>query len=236
MRSKCLLAAVLLLFACGKKIPSEFQNLSSQQLIERGMEFHAKQQYTESLRFFEYAGIKDPQSHVAFFNQACAHSLLGRKQEALGSLRRAKEINSEWVLKNLADPDLAALKGEPDFLSLQSGVTAGISGSWDEFPGAVPKPVTRCGSSQMPASLTFGTDSVFRLVSSTHTLEGQYKQSGEQVFLSNLRIVPYPPGSSPQRTLPDNAWRIILLDSQHLCWSDPLDAGNPDCRCAKKSQ
>jgi non-specific serine/threonine protein kinase len=54
------------------------------------------------------------------YNAACTMGILGKKVEALGLLRKAKESgfpNPEWALR---DPDLACLHGDPEFQQLMA--------------------------------------------------------------------------------------------------------------------
>ncbi len=57
----------------------------------------------------------DPPYGMLFFNVACCESLAGRRAEALEHLRRAIELHAP--LRELAreDPDLTALRDEPEF-------------------------------------------------------------------------------------------------------------------------
>jgi len=49
------------------------------------------------------------------YNAACAYGVLGKKQEALEMLRRAKQAGSFLVAWAKRDPDLACLAGDPEF-------------------------------------------------------------------------------------------------------------------------
>jgi hypothetical protein len=56
-----------------------------------------------------------PQYPMLFFNLACAESLLGRTDQALGHLRQAVDMSEEFRRSAREDPDLEALRDEPDF-------------------------------------------------------------------------------------------------------------------------
>jgi len=59
-----------------------------------------------------------PDDTMILYNVACVFSLMGKKQEGLNALKRAKETgyrSPTWVRQ---DPDLALLHGDPEFESL----------------------------------------------------------------------------------------------------------------------
>ncbi|HSC78018.1 MAG TPA: protein kinase [Candidatus Acidoferrales bacterium] len=61
-----------------------------------------------------------PNDPNILYNAACTMGILGKKEEALGLLRKAKENgfpNPEWALR---DPDLACLQGDPEFQQLMA--------------------------------------------------------------------------------------------------------------------
>jgi hypothetical protein len=75
----------------------------------------------------EYALVADrlreivaahPQYPMLFFNLACAESLLGRTDQALGHVRHAIDMSEEFRRSAREDPDLDALREDPDFQQL----------------------------------------------------------------------------------------------------------------------
>jgi tetratricopeptide (TPR) repeat protein len=57
----------------------------------------------------------DPTDGTAWYNLACSHALLGRPADALDSLRQAVRTGYNEARWMRADPDLASLRGHPEF-------------------------------------------------------------------------------------------------------------------------
>ena len=55
---------------------------------------------------------------VVYYNLACSYALIGRKTEALKTLRRAVELGYCEFKHMRKDSDLKSLHGDPDFESL----------------------------------------------------------------------------------------------------------------------
>jgi hypothetical protein len=62
-----------------------------------------------------------PQYPLLFFNLACAESLIGQKEEALGHLRQAIAMSEEFRGYAREDSDLAALRDDPRFAEVIGG-------------------------------------------------------------------------------------------------------------------
>jgi hypothetical protein len=60
----------------------------------------------------------EPPYALLYYNVACAESLVGRTDDALGHLRRACEMNDELRAFARDDTDLAALRDDPRFAEL----------------------------------------------------------------------------------------------------------------------
>jgi non-specific serine/threonine protein kinase len=72
----------------------------------------------DSVREMQFATTLRPADPTLAYNCACTYCQLGRKSEALESLRRAWQLgyrDAEWVRK---DPDLEILHGDPEFEKL----------------------------------------------------------------------------------------------------------------------
>ena len=61
-----------------------------------------------------------PQYPMLFFNLACCESLSGRTADALDHLRRAVELSEDFRRAARHDPDLEAIRGDPEFDRLLS--------------------------------------------------------------------------------------------------------------------
>jgi len=59
-----------------------------------------------------------PGDESIFYNLACSEALLGKRNEALKSLRRAVELGYMDLVHILKDKDLASLQKEPAFLEI----------------------------------------------------------------------------------------------------------------------
>lgn len=69
----------------------------------------------DSVRQLEMAVTLRPNDSSVLYNAACTYGLLGKRQEALETLVRAKQAgysNLDWIRR---DPDLAVLHGDPVF-------------------------------------------------------------------------------------------------------------------------
>ena len=56
-----------------------------------------------------------PQDAGILYNLACAESLAGRRDDALGHLRRSVELDASFGELAAKDPDFESIRGEPDF-------------------------------------------------------------------------------------------------------------------------
>ena len=56
-----------------------------------------------------------PQDAGILYNLACAESLGGRREDALGHLRRSVQLDASFGELAAKDPDFEAIRGEPDF-------------------------------------------------------------------------------------------------------------------------
>ena len=71
--------------------------------------------HTEAIETYDKALKIKPNFDAVWFNKACAQALLSRKEDALGSLKKAVELNPGYksVAKN--NPDFSKFKGDADF-------------------------------------------------------------------------------------------------------------------------
>jgi TolB-like protein/Flp pilus assembly protein TadD len=71
-----------------------------------------------AVRHLEMAMLMRPHDTNVLYNAACTFAILGRKQEALGALKKAHGAGSKLMQWAARDPDLASLHGEPEFEEL----------------------------------------------------------------------------------------------------------------------
>ncbi len=77
---------------------------------------------TEQLLNYRRRLSYSPNDASTLYNAACAYALLGRKKEALETLKKAIE-NGYWHLDTIArDTDLRSLHDDPEFQALIKGI------------------------------------------------------------------------------------------------------------------
>lgn len=59
-----------------------------------------------------------PSDESVFYNLACSEALLGKRNQALRSLRKAVELGYLDVVHMLNDPDLTSIQKTPEFLEI----------------------------------------------------------------------------------------------------------------------
>jgi tetratricopeptide (TPR) repeat protein len=84
------------------------------------LQFFASKEYDKAVAVLEEAIAEDPNDGVALYNLACAESMRGRTDEALGYLRRSLETDQAERLRGLAktDTDLDPIRDEAEFKEL----------------------------------------------------------------------------------------------------------------------
>jgi non-specific serine/threonine protein kinase len=81
-------------------------------------DYACMQRIDEATREANLAMSLRPNDAIVMYNIACTFCMMGKKDEALGALRKAKENgfrDAEWTRR---DPDLALLHGHPEFEKL----------------------------------------------------------------------------------------------------------------------
>jgi tetratricopeptide (TPR) repeat protein len=93
------------------------------------LSFFAAKEYDKAIEALEELRAETPDDPTVHFNLACAYSLTGKKSEALEHLRRAIEIDSDFVDNAKRDSDLDAIRGEPEFSAITGQADAAGSSS-----------------------------------------------------------------------------------------------------------
>ncbi len=84
-----------------------------------GYQAYQEGDYERALALFRAAEAEFPDSAGRHYNIACMCALLGRRDEAIESLRRAVELDGETFRPAAArDPDFASLEDDPEFLAI----------------------------------------------------------------------------------------------------------------------
>ena len=84
----------------------------------------AKGDYEQSAELYQQLVADTPENGTFLYNLACAESHLGRKREALDHLRQAIEKRPELCNGAVRDPDLDAIRDEPEFSAITGQVDA----------------------------------------------------------------------------------------------------------------
>jgi tetratricopeptide (TPR) repeat protein len=93
----------------------------------RGHVAYKRLKYEEALRDFERASSLDPKDANHIYNIACMASLLGKKEQAITSLKNAIKLNENLRSLALRDEDFAPLRKDPAFAEPLKQL-----GLWDE--------------------------------------------------------------------------------------------------------
>jgi tetratricopeptide (TPR) repeat protein len=106
--------------------PSEAFTPSPWERNAEGLVHFGNEDYEQAAETFERLLAETPGNAGFLYNLACAESRLGRKAEALSHLREAIETEPQYAASAPADPDLEAIRDEPEFSAItgQAG-TAG---------------------------------------------------------------------------------------------------------------
>ena len=102
-----------------QKKASRKDRLEAKRLNRKGLKQHKKGNYVEAASAYEQALVAHPQFKYPRFNLACALSLSGRNDEALGHLLVLRELGENDKLRDArVDNDLALLRTDPRFKQL----------------------------------------------------------------------------------------------------------------------
>lgn len=80
-----------------------------------GLRFFATQEYERAVEFFERMHREEPEHAGVLYNLACAESLLGRSEDALGHLERSIELQPSFRDAAQTDSDFDPIRTDPRF-------------------------------------------------------------------------------------------------------------------------
>jgi tetratricopeptide (TPR) repeat protein len=83
--------------------------------------FFGTKEYDKAVEAFEQLLEETPDDAGVLYNLACAESLTGKKQEALGHLARAVELDPDFQDMAGKDSDFDAIRDEEEFASAIAG-------------------------------------------------------------------------------------------------------------------
>jgi tetratricopeptide (TPR) repeat protein len=80
--------------------------------------YFASGQHDKAMEVLEEALAEFPDDPTVLYNLACAESMVGRKAEAIGHLRRAIELGDRFKELAAKDTDFDPIRDEPEFQAL----------------------------------------------------------------------------------------------------------------------
>ena len=78
-------------------------------------------EYDKAVEALEQLLVETPEDAAVLYNLACAESLTGKRQEALGHLKRSVELDPDFRELAEKDSDFDAIRDEPGFASAVAG-------------------------------------------------------------------------------------------------------------------
>ena len=78
-------------------------------------------EYDKAVEALEQLLVETPEDAAVLYNLACAESLTGKRQEALGHLKRSVELDPDFRELAEKDSDFDAIRDDPEFVSAVAG-------------------------------------------------------------------------------------------------------------------
>jgi len=120
-------AGTTIVIAGGK--PGEAFSPSPWERNTEGLIHFANEDYDKAAETYEQFLTESPGDGGFLYNLACAESRLGRKESALKHLRESVEAEERFRQAAVDDPDLEAIRDEPEFLAITGQAGSAGSGS-----------------------------------------------------------------------------------------------------------
>jgi tetratricopeptide (TPR) repeat protein len=120
-------AGTTILVAGGK--PGEAFTPSPWERNTEGLVHFANEDYDKAAETYEQFLDETPGDAGFLYNLACAESRLGRTEAALRHLRQSVETDAQYKKNALADPDLDAIRGDPEFSAITGQADSARAGS-----------------------------------------------------------------------------------------------------------
>ena len=105
--------------------PGEAFTPSPWERTAKGLVHFANKDYEQAAKVYGQLLEETPEDAGLLYNLACAESLLGRKDDALGHLRRSVELDDDFRQNAREDPDFDAIRGEAEFSAIAGEPDAG---------------------------------------------------------------------------------------------------------------
>jgi tetratricopeptide (TPR) repeat protein len=120
-------AGTTILIAGGK--PGEAFTPSPWERNAAGLVHFANKDYAKAAETYEQFLEENPGDAGFLYNLACAESLLGRTEAALGHLRQSVEADANFKKNALKDSDFDAIRDEPEFSAITGQTDSARAGS-----------------------------------------------------------------------------------------------------------
>ena len=109
--------------------PGEAFTPSPWERTSEGLVHFANKDYEKAAEVYESFLAETPGNAGFLYNLACAESLLGRKEDALGHLRQSVEADATFKKNASEDPDFDAIRDDPEFSAITGQPDATRAGS-----------------------------------------------------------------------------------------------------------
>lgn len=105
--------------------PAPTPTQSGESTYERAMRLQSRafaalnaSAYDEAIKALNEQATLQPSNHVVYYNLACAHARAGNRADAIANLRRSIELGFIDRRQLTTDPDLEAIRTEPDYRAI----------------------------------------------------------------------------------------------------------------------
>ena len=109
--------------------PGEAFTPSPWERTSEGIVHFANKDYEKAVEVYERLLAETPGHPGFLYNLACAESLLGRKEDALGHLRQSVEADVIFKRNALEDPDFDAIRDDSEFSAITGQVDSSRTSS-----------------------------------------------------------------------------------------------------------
>ena len=168
--------------------------------------------YDEAIEALNEQATLQPNNHVVYYNLACAHARAGSRGDAIANLRRSIELGFIDRYQLTTDPDLEAIRTEPDYRA--------IVDNWSAIVKARAEANLERTKEIYGPSYIYELDDERRLMFATahdqQSLDIARKELsmlwdwGLAEVFADLRS-PVSPASVPDASQPDDPWVTVIL-------------------------
>lgn len=109
--------------------PGEAFTPSPWERTSEGLVHFANKDYEQAMEVYKGLLAETPGNAGFLYNLACAESLLGRKEDALGHLRQSVEADAVYKTNAIKDPDFDSIRDDPEFSAITGQADASRTGT-----------------------------------------------------------------------------------------------------------